>query len=136
MNELQFIAALGAAVLLFLGTLYTVRATRGRTQSDYKTSFEKRIDDKMFNYTEGLEKRVATAEERVDAAEADATVLKERVVQLEVEVGKSTHREKLLYRYTAKLREHIIGGFQPPPPPVPEELVEWYETFEAGQGLA
>lgn len=143
MTDLQLFASLGGALLLLLGTIYTVRATKGKTRADYKSTFEKRIDDKMMAYTEGLEIRVARAEEKlaradtqVQVAKTAAEELKERVDHLEDMQEESSKREKVLYRYTARLRDHIIGGFQPPPPPIPDELLDWYENFEAGQGLA
>lgn len=136
MSELQFLAAVGGALLLLLGTFLTVMVTRGKTQADYKTAFDKRIDDKMMSYTEGLEKRVAAAEKKASDANSDALVLKTRVDDLDLKMEESTHREKVSYRYIARLRDHIIAGLKPPPPAIPEELVEWYESFEAGTGLA
>jgi len=129
MTELQFLATVGGALLLLLGTFLTVMVTRGKTQADYKTAFDKRVDEKMSAYTDKLEQRVSAAEEKAEE-------LKGRVEHLEDKVEESTKREKLLYRYTAQLREHIMGGLKPPPPAVPDELVEWYENFEAGTGLA
>lgn len=125
MNELVDWIPLGAAVLILLGTYITVRATRGKTQADYKTAMDKRIDEKMSSYIDRLETRVQVAEDT-------AKSLNERVEHLEDAQEESTKREKLLYRYTAQLRDHILGGFPPPPPPMPDELLQWYDTFETG----
>lgn len=125
MNDILSWIPLGAAVLVFLGTYITVRATRGKTQVDYKTAMDKRIDEKMSAYTDRLETRVEIAEGR-------AVELEGRVNHLEEAQEESTKREKLLYRYTAQLRDHILGGQPPPPPPMPEELLQWYNTFETG----
>lgn len=116
---------LGAAILIFLGTYITVRATRGKTQTDYKTALDKRLDEKMSEYTDRLETRVKTAEDKAEA-------LNERVEHLEDAQEESTKREKLLYKYTAQLRDHILGELPPPPPAMPEELLQWYNTFETG----
>lgn len=125
MNDVVSWIPLGAALLVLLGTYITVRATRGKTQADYKTAMDKRIDEKMSGYTDRLEKRVEEAEEKAEE-------LKIRVNHLEDAQEESTKREKLLYRYTAQLRDHILGGQPPPPPPMPEELLQWYNTFETG----
>lgn len=128
MNDILTWVPLGGSVLLLLGTWITVRATRGKTQADYKTALDKRLDEKMDAYTDRLEKRVEVAEKK-------ASALEERVDHLEDAQEESTHREKLLYRYTARLRDHILSGRTPPPPSIPEELQDWYEGFDAG-GLA
>lgn len=125
MSDLVDWIPLGAALLILLGTYITVRATRGKTQTDYKTALDKRIDEKMSAYTDRLETRVETAEGR-------AVELEERVNHLEDAQAESTQREKLLYRYTASLRDHILGELPPPPPPMPEELLQWYRTFDTG----
>lgn len=125
MSELVDWIPLGAAFLILLGTYITVRATRGKTQTDYKTALDKRLDEKMSEYTDRLETRVKIAEDK-------ATVLEGRVGHLEEAQEESTQREKLLYKYTAQLRDHILGGFPPPPPPMPNELLQWYNTFETG----
>lgn len=125
MSELVDWIPLGAAFLILLGTYITVRATRGKTQTDYKTALDKRLDEKMSEYTDRLEARVKTAEDK-------ALVLEERVGHLEEAQEESTQREKLLYRYTASLRDHILGELPPPPPPMPEELLQWYRTFDTG----
>lgn len=125
MNSLVDWIPLGAALLILLGTYITVRATRGKTQVDYKTAMDKRLDEKMSEYTDRLETRVQVAEDKAEE-------LKVRVDHLEDAQEESTKREKLLYRYTAQLRDHILGGFPPPPPPMPDELLQWYDTFETG----
>lgn len=125
MNEVVTWIPLGGAILVLLGTYITVRATRGKTQADYKTAMDKRIDEKMSGYTDRLEARVKVAEDKAEE-------LKIRVNHLEDAQEESTKREKLLYRYTAQLRDHILGGQPPPPPPMPEELLQWYNTFETG----
>lgn len=125
MNEVVSWIPLGGAILVLLGTYITVRATRGKTQADYKTAMDKRIDEKMSGYTDRLEKRVEEAEQKAEE-------LKIRVNHLEDAQEESTKREKLLYKYTAQLRDHILGGQPPPPPPMPEELLQWYDTFETG----
>lgn len=125
MGDILAWVPLGGSVLLLLGTYITVRATRGKTQADYKTAMDKRIDEKMSSYIDRLEKRVEDAEEKADE-------LNERVEHLEDAQEESTKREKLLYRYTAQLRQHILGELPPPPPPMPDELLKWYDTFETG----
>lgn len=43
---------------------------------------------------------------------------------------KSTHRERLMYQHTRDLRNHIINELPPPPPAMPQELQDWFESFE------
>lgn len=137
MNEITSWIPLGGAVLLLLGTWITVRATRGKTQVDYKTAMEKRLDEKMGAYTDRLEKRLETAEGKAQEAQARADELEGRVDHLEDVQEASERREKLLYKYTSTLREHILGNKPPPPPRMPDELVEWYSSFETGDvGMA
>lgn len=53
-----------------------------------------------------------------------------KISALEIDRELSDRRELLLYRHTKALREHILGGFPPPPPRPPAELVEWFESFD------
>lgn len=120
---------LGGMVLLFLGTLITVQATRGKTRSDYKTAFDERIDKRVSEYMDDLERQNKEALHKAQELEA-------RVEHLEDAQEKASKREKALYRYTASLRDFILAGNPPPPPPVPEELRDWYDAFDVGKGLA
>lgn len=126
MNDVTAWIPLGGALLILLGTWITVRATRGKTQTDYKTAMEKRLDEKMSAYTDKLEERVKSAEDK-------AETLKERVDHLEDAQEESTKREKLLYKYTASLRDHILNNNPPPPPRLPTELLDWYKSYETGE---
>lgn len=129
MSEVVAWIPLGGAVLLLVGTWITVRATRGKTQADYKTAMDKRLDEKMDAYTDRLEKRVEIAEKK-------ASALEDRVDHLEDAQQEATKREKALYRYTAQLRDHILSGRKPPPPVIPDELQDWYDSYEVGKGLS
>lgn len=107
----------------FLGVLVTVKATKGKMQTDYRTAAEKRMDDRMESYTSRLEKRQ-------DEMEEDNEKLRNRVSLLETSAKESAGRERSIYLYLTALRTHILGGFPPPPPAVPDELIDWYENFE------
>lgn len=128
-NDIQAWVLILTPVLVFLASWLTVKATKGKTQTDYKTAFDKRVDEKMGAYTDRLEARI----EKMEREKSD---LADRVDHLEDAQEASTRREMLLYRYTSLLRNHVLEGHPPPPPPIPEELQDWYENFEAGnQGL-
>lgn len=129
MNEIQGWVTVGGSLLLFLGTVITVLATRGKTKADYKTAFDERIDKRVEKYMEDLESKY-------DLAVQKSVELEGRVETLEEAQEEATKREKALYRYTAQLRDHILSNSPPPPPAIPEELAEWYETFDVGKGLA
>lgn len=132
MLEIRDWVTIAVALLVLLGTYLTVRATKGKTQADAKTAFDTRVDEKMSEYADRLEKRLDVAEEKADEAQKRADELEDRVKVLEKTVEEGAHREKLLYRYTGSLRDHILNGNPPPPPPMPEELLQWYNTFETG----
>lgn len=134
MNDVSAWATLGGSFLLFLGTVITVLATRGKTRTDYKTAFDQRIDKRMGEYTDRLEEREAKLEARVSDLEIERAELTNRVECLETAQEASTKREQMLYRYTARLRNHIFTQAPPPPPDLPEELVEWYNSHELGKG--
>lgn len=121
---------LGVAVLVFLGTVITVAATRGRTKADSTVAANKRMDDRMEAYTSRLERRFDAAQERANRSEERADELEERVKHLEDVQQASERREKLLYGYTATLRDFILAGKPPPPPAIPHELKDWYSSFE------
>lgn len=139
MLEIRDLVTIAVALLVLLGTYLTVRATRGKTSADAKTAFDNRVDEKMGEYADRLEKRLdiaedkaETAAQRADQSEDRVKVLEDRVKVLEKSVEEGTRREKLLYRYTGSLRDHILNGNGPPAPPMPEELLQWYNTFETG----
>lgn len=123
--DVQAWVTIVVAALAVLGTYLTVRATKGKTSQDAKTAFDQRVDERMSEYADRLEKRLETMEASISEAE-------KKIDDLEAQHRAATRRENLLYRYTARLRNHIIEGLKPPPPPIPEELVEWYENFGAG----
>lgn len=129
MGETQAWVALAGAFLLFLGTVITVMATRGKTKTDAKTAFDERVDERMNQYTDRLESRLGRLE-------GENGELRDRVDHLEDQQRASTVREKVLYRYTAALRNHVLQKMPPPPPPIPDELIEWYENFESVTGLS
>lgn len=128
--DTQFFLGLVGPVLLLVGVIITVLATRGRTQSDYKTAMDKRIDEKMKAYQEDLEERLTAAEEKAEKAKGEAKELASRVKTLEVDRKLSDRRELLLYFHTKALRDHILNEMPPPPPSAPPELVDWFESFE------
>lgn len=132
MLEVRDWVTIAVALLVLLGTYLTVRATRGKTQADAKTAFDNRVDEKMSAYADRLEKRLEVAERKADEARTRADQLEDRVEHLEAAQEASGRREKLLYKYTSALREHILGELPPPPPRMPEELIEWYSSFETG----
>jgi hypothetical protein len=63
--------ALVSAVLVFLGVVITVVATRGKTRTDAKTALDARIDEKVREHLEG-------AWERIEKLEGDVEMLTEK----------------------------------------------------------
>lgn len=129
MSDVQAWVGILTPTLALIGTLIVVWATRGKTKTDYKTSFDERVDKRMGEYTDRLEARL-------EKAETSNGELETRVEHLEDAQEEATKREKALYRYTTQLRDHILSGRNPPPPAIPEELQEWYESYEVGKGLS
>jgi hypothetical protein len=54
----------------------------------------------------------------------------EAIDKLEDNNRVTARREVLLYWYTRTLRDHVTGGFPPPPPEPPVELSDWFDRFE------
>lgn len=136
--EVQFTVAIVVALLALVGTWLTVKASRQKTSTDTKTAFDQRVDERMSEYADRLEKRLEKLEKQSDEWEIERDTLRDRIDVLEESHRQATRREHLLYRYTASLRNHIINGLKPPPPAVPEELADWYESFDVNSthGLA
>lgn len=131
MNEWQSWIPLVAAVLLFVGTLVTVWATRGKTQSDFKTALDKRIDDKMIAYQEGLEERITVVEAENRELKVEVESQGQKIKGLTADGERTARRETLMFFYMSALRDHIINELPPPPPMMPPELSEWFEDLEA-----
>lgn len=131
MNEWQSWIPLVAAVLLFVGTLVTVWATRGKTQSDFKTALDKRIDDKMIAYQEGLEERITVVEAENRELKIEVESQGQKIKGLTADGERTARRETLMFFYMSALRDHIINELPPPPPIMPPELSEWFEDLEA-----
>lgn len=128
--DIAAIATIATPVLIFMGVVITVLATRGKTQADYRSALDKRLDDKMAGYTEKLEERLGKAEERATKQEEKAEELESTVSQLTIAVKAFSHREPLVYAYMVALRNHIVNELPPPPPQIPTELSDWFDNFE------
>lgn len=130
MVEGQVFVGVVTAVLTFLGTWLIFRGTKGKTQADYRTAMETRIDRKVEEYTKKLESRLEAAEKKNDDLTGKYNDLNDKYDDLADKQEKYLRRESILYRYTVNLRNHILGGYPPPPPPLPAELEEWFEDLE------
>ena len=115
----------------FLGVLVTVKATKGKTQTDYRTAMETRIDKKVSEYMDDLEERACKSEEKVKVLEEKHENLERLYRDLKRDQEDSTHRENLLYRYITSLREHVVLQKPPPPPAIPTELEGWFDDLES-----
>ena len=115
----------------FLGVLVTVKATKGKTQTDYRTSMEARIDKKVSEYMADLEERAGKSEEKVKVLEGKHEDLERLYRVLKRDQEDSTYRENLLYRYISSLREHVDLQKPPPPPAIPPELEGWFDDLES-----
>lgn len=113
----------------FLGVLVTVKATKGKTQTDYRTSMEARIDKKVSEYMDDLEERASKSEEKVKVLEEKHENLARLYRDLKRDQEESTRRENLLYRYISSLREHVVLQKPPPPPAIPHELEGWFDDL-------
>ena len=113
----------------FLGVLVTVKATKGKTQMDYRTSMEARIDKKVSEYMDDLEERASKSEEKVKVLEEKYENLARLYRDLKRDQEESTRRENLLYQYISSLREHVVLQKPPPPPAIPQELEGWFDDL-------
>lgn len=127
----DWIPPIVGAVLVLFGTYLTVRATKGRTQSDFKTAMDERIDKKMREYQQDLEDRNAKLQETLQAVQTEAEVQARDIKKLQDDSDATKRREQIMFGYFAALREHILLQLPPPPPKVPPELVDWFEDWEA-----
>lgn len=127
----SWISPLVGAILVLVGTILTVRATKGRTQSDFKTAMDKRIDEKMLTYQQDLERRNKTLNEELEKIKVEAAVQARDIEVLQRDSRETKDREKIMFAYFAALREHIVLRLPPPPPEVPPELLDWFEDWEA-----
>lgn len=115
----------------FLGVLVTVKATKGKTQTDYRTAMETRIDKKVSEYMDNLEERASKSDEKVKVLEEKHENLARLYRDLKRDQEDSTRRENLLYRYISSLREHVVLQKPPPPPAIPTELEGWFDGLES-----
>lgn len=124
------IVGLAGPILLFLAGFLTYRATRGKTQADMRTAQEKRMDDRMEAYTSRVEKENEEIRARLADQESKSEEQDEKLEKMQEVMRSSTHRERSLFLYLTALRNHIVKELPPPPPTIPNELVEWYEDLE------
>lgn len=118
------IIGLAGPVLVFLASFLTHRATKGKTQADVRTAQEKRMDDRMEAYTTKIEARL-------EHMESDNETLRGKVEVLEAHQDSAEQRERIVFSYLARLRDHITRQLPPPPPAIPDGLVEWFEDLES-----
>lgn len=124
------IAALTGSGVSLIGLILVFLSTRGKTQADSRGAQDARLDKRIESYTDKLETRVEKAEKRAEDQEVEIATLQEQQEELLNYQRASNRRESLLFQYVNKLRTHILGGFPPPPPAIPVELVDWYENLE------
>jgi len=127
----DWIPPIVGALLVLFGTYLTVRATKGRTQSDFKTAMDERIDKKMREYQQDLEARNEKLQKTVKEVQVTAEVQAREIKALQDDSEATKRREQIMFAYFAALREHIILRLPPPPPAVPPELTDWFEDWEA-----
>ena len=133
----QVIVGVVTAVLVFLGSWLAFRGTKGKTQADYRTAMERRVDEKMEKYTqtvearaERYEKKNAELEAKYEELDARYEDMERQYKTLETDQKESVFRETLLYQYISSLRQHVVLQKPPPPPPIPPELESWFEDIE------
>lgn len=66
---------------------------------------------------------------RLDKLETDFDEQGTDLTNLKAHLKDCDRREILLYHHVSDLRAHIVNNKPPPPPRMPVELVEWFETF-------
>ena len=122
--------ALSVPVLSLIGVVVMFLGTRGKTQTDYRTAMEARVDKKVSEYMDDLEGRYETLTGKYDTLSAKYTELDGHYRTLKTDQDLSTRRESILYKYIAALREHVVRQLPPPPPSIPPELEEWFDDLE------
>lgn len=113
------VASVAAAILLFLGTYSTVRASRSG----------QKIDQAAKNYDQ-LQEDLKDAREELRLVKAEMVTMRAdharelAVVKADCEklIDTSRHRERLLEDHVYALRQHIVDQKGPPPPAWPQDL--------------
>lgn len=76
------ISSIAGVLLLFVGTVITVQATKGKTKSDAKAAMDARIDEKVNQSLERAWTRIELLEEHSRKADAKSRKLEENVRDL------------------------------------------------------
>lgn len=129
MEPTTIVALVGSGVL-FLGAVLTFLAANGKTRVDYRTAMESRVDAKIERYMKGLEEQNDELRAEVAANKATQVAQGETIAEIQAAQEATRRRESILYRYMALLREHIDRKLPPPPPTIPMEISDWFESFE------
>lgn len=124
------IAALVGSGVSLTGIITLYLSTRGKTQSDSRGAQDARLDKRIESYTDKLETRVERAEKEAEEQRGEIAHLQEQQEELLNYQRASNRRESLLFQYVSALRNHIVNELPPPPPTVPYELKEWYDSLE------
>lgn len=127
--DTPIIVALIVAASTVFGAFVTWIATRGRTKADVKTALDSRIDARMKGELESTWDRLDAQDIKLEALRKQNKAQATQIEQLEELQEVSERRERLLYLHAKALRDHILNELPPPPPAMPQELVEWFEQF-------
>lgn len=114
-----------------LGAWIAYRATKGKTQSDSQTARETRMDTRMEKYTSRIEAENEKTRKENEEIRAKQAEQDKKIEEMGTALNAFSHRERSLFVYITQLRNHVVKELPPPPPTIPNELLEWFEDLES-----
>ena len=130
-EEIRGWAAILLGVVATLGV--AIIAARSAWKNSRKSTEEQAAMRREPSWNELVGENRSLRKDLTDLGKAFAeykTETDEKIDKLEDTSRDSGRREVLLYWYTRALRDHVQGGFPPPPPEPPVELSDWFDRFE------
>lgn len=126
MGDVFGILSLVVTALIGLGAY--VNSKRGVKQKDRELTADEEHEKAVREDMIARERR-----EELERLYPQLREMRERLAQMDSIIRKqyeSDRREKILYLHVKDLRDHILDRRPPPPPEMPQELVEWFEGFD------
>lgn len=128
------LSAFSILVTLLLGLLVWHNSRKGNQVAEHKVTVEEQaqIDIREDMVTRRRGEELERLYERVEKLEDSEEERESEIRILRAAARQSERRERLMFNHVQALRTHIINKLPPPPPVMADELLEWFEQYEAG----
>lgn len=138
--DTPLLVALVSGAAAVVGGLVALWGTLSKSKGDAKSALDERIDARVEKQLEsawkeidGLKSQNSTQADQMTSLKVQNKAQAKQIQELQDHAAISERREALIYQHTRALRNHILNQLPPPPPAMPQDLLEWFEKFQSGE---